>query len=155
MRYRLLPHSFKKAGWLLLLLTLITALFMPEIKGLNGSMPALINGELFGKVTFFTWAHENLSITLYGSLVLIGSMLICFSREKVEDEYLSALRLNALLWAVLAHSLLLLTAFLFVYGAAFIPVVYFSMFTPLFMFILRFHYLLYRYARSVHHEKHA
>lgn len=154
MRYKLLPHRFKRIGWLILLPALILAFTLPEIKGLNATMPALVNGEILGKTTFFTWVSDNLTLTLYGSFILVGAMLVCFSREKTEDEYIAGLRLNALLWAVLAHALLLLFAFLFVYGTSFIPVVFCSMFTPLLIFITRFHYLRYRHTQAALHEKH-
>ena len=65
-------------------------------------------------------------------------------KEKKEDEYISKLRLSSLLWAVLINYTLLLLAFLFVYGEPFIPIIIYSMFTVLIIFIARFNYILYR-----------
>lgn len=154
MRYKLLPHKFKKLGWFLLIPGIILFIAVPEIGWLDARVPALINGELFEKAQFFTWVSTNMTFTLYGILILTGALLVCFSREKIEDEYIGELRLSALLWAVFLHSVLLLLAFLLVYGAAFWFVLLFNMFTPLLLFILRFHYLLYRHSKAALHEKH-
>ena len=87
-------------------------------------------------------------------LFIIGALLVGFSKEKQEDEYIAEVRLNALLWAVLVNYCLLLAAFVFVYGLSFLTVMIYNMFTVLILFIARFHIALYRNAKNISDEKH-
>ena len=48
-----------------------------------------------------------------------GALLVSFSKEKNEDEFITEIRLSSLLWAVCVSYTLLLVAFLFVYGSPF------------------------------------
>jgi fatty acid desaturase len=80
-------------------------------------------------------------------------VLVGFSKEKEEDEFIRELRLSSLLWAVLISYALLLLAFLTIYGFAFFSVMVYNMFTVLVIFIIRFHYLLYKNAKGLPNEK--
>ena len=81
------------------------------------------------------------------------AMFVGFSKEKREDEFIAKLRLSSLLWAVWVNYVLLLFAFLFVYGTSFLTVMIYNMFTVLIIFIVRFNYILYKNAKSVSDEK--
>jgi uncharacterized membrane protein len=70
--------------------------------------------------------------------------LIMFSKERAEDEFIQSLRMNALMWSILVHFVLLMIAFLGVYGVPFLGVVFYNTYTVLVIFILRFYYLLYK-----------
>ena len=87
--------------------------------------------------------ETNITNTLIGVLFIAGAMLVAFSREKQEDEFIGKLRLFALLWAVCVNYALLLIAFIFIQGFAFLTVMVYNMFTVLILFITRFNYLLY------------
>lgn len=76
--------------------------------------------------------------------IILGLLLIAFSREKVEDEMISQLRLEALQWSVYANYLILTVAILAVYDLAFIDVMVYNMFTVLLVFVGRFRWLIYR-----------
>jgi hypothetical protein len=95
----------------------------------------------------------NLANTIVGILFIVSCLLVGFSREKNEDEFIDKIRLSSLLWAVLVNYLLLLFAFLFVYEIAFLNVMIYNMFTTLLIFILRFNYVLYRNSKFVSDEK--
>ena len=73
--------------------------------------------------------------------------------EKNEDEYIAGLRLSSLLWAVCVSYLLLLIAFVLVYGTPFLNVMVYNMFTVLIIFIIRFNYLLHKNSKIVPDEK--
>ena len=75
-------------------------------------------------------------------------MLIAFAKEKVEDEFISKLRLTSLLWAISINYILLLIGILTVYGLDFLNVLFYNMFTPLVIFIIRFNFLYYKYSRE-------
>ena len=76
--------------------------------------------------------------------IITGLLLIAFSREKHEDEFISRIRLESLQWAVLINYLLLIVSAFLVYGFSFMDVMMYNMLTVLIIFIVRFHLVLYR-----------
>lgn len=80
--------------------------------------------------------------------VIAGLMVMCFSAEKVEDEFTSALRLKALSWAVWCHFIVLSLAILLVHSVAFYHALVYNMFTVLILFRLRFSYLIWKNNRE-------
>ncbi|MCK9447974.1 MAG: hypothetical protein M0Q41_03250 [Bacteroidales bacterium] len=155
----LLPHSVKKFGWILLIPATLAGIFL-IINGfdsfvLKAKVFAFFNKEILSANPSFGWIRTNITQTLVGVLFLIGALLVGFSKEKQEDEFIASLRLSSLLWAVLVNYTLLLLAFLFVYGLAFLDVMLYNMFTILVIFIFRFHFVLYRSSRPLKDEKHS
>ena len=61
----------------------------------------------------FTIQTNNFTDELGGILLIIGLLLIAFSKEKDEDERISRVRLESLLWATLVNSILLIFCILF------------------------------------------
>jgi hypothetical protein len=153
----LLPHQFKKVGWLLLVPASILGVIL-ILTDLD-SMPmyirvfTFVNDEVLGHVQYFSFSRVNITTTLIAILFIGGALLVGFSKEKREDEFISSLRQSSLLWAVLVNSILLLAAFLFIYGTVFLNVMLYNMFTVLIIYIARFNYILYRNSRSVPDEK--
>lgn len=148
----LLPHKWKNTGWVILGLGIILAVmpffFNMDSLNLNAPVFALVYDPVLGKTGYFSVIRTDVSFTLTGVLFLAGALLVAFSREKNEDEYIASLRLSSLLWAVLVNYLLLLFAFLFVYGINFLVVMEYNMFTVLLIFIIRFNYVLFRNKKS-------
>jgi len=82
-------------------------------------------------------------------LIVFGLLFIAFSKEKIEDEQISQLRLDSLQWAVYFNYALFIVCVLFVYGVHFIPVLIFNIISPLVFFIIRFQWKIYRLNRSL------
>ncbi|MEO6730880.1 MAG: hypothetical protein ABIN01_06660 [Ferruginibacter sp.] len=91
--------------------------------------------------------------TLVGIVFIIGGLLVGFSKEKKEDEFIANLRLSSLLWAVCVNYVLLFLAFVFVYGMGFFTVMAYNLFTVLLIFISRFNYIVYKNTKIVSDEK--
>lgn len=144
----LLPHRFKILGWILFIPAAIAGIFFLATEArpafLNFHLPAVLQ-QLNGTDTN---AHVNLTHTVVGIVLIIGGLLLMLSKAQQEDEYISELRLNALLWAVVVNYLLLLLAFMLVYDFNFLHVMIYNMFTIILIFILRFQYLLYQAQKS-------
>lgn len=144
----LLSNKFKKIGWILLIPSAILGIYLSilnfEPEWLNSKVFALIYSEPFGRWQFFRFIEVNLTNTLTGVLFIIGGVLVGFSKLKREDESFSRIRLSSLLWAVWVNYLLLLIAFLFIYGTAFLTIMIYNMFTFLILFIGRFYFMLYK-----------
>lgn len=122
--------------------------------------------------SLFLSANENFTNELALTLVIIGLLLVAFSRVKKEDELTAKIRQDALYWAILVnyalYAFLLLGVFIG-YAAKYPPLnniigaltnnleyTVYNFFTPLLIFIGRFYFLLYRnknefYIRPVHY----
>jgi len=153
----LLPNKFKLIGWFLLIVAVI--LFVASSVEVFDLFPekskvfAIFNKEIFGQSQFFTLIETNITLTVVGVLFIIGAMMVGFSKEKREDEFIAKLRLSSLLWAVWVNYALLFLAFFFVYGTDFLTVMMDNMFTILIIFIVRFNYLLYKNSKVVLDEE--
>ncbi len=141
----LLPHHFQKIGWFLILpcivLLSVSNYFEFEFSFLD--IPQLGSGDLFlGDSQNFT--NE---IALLG--VFVSLFFIAFSKEKLEDEYIQKLRLDSLLIAFYANSILLVLATLFLYGFAFLEFMGYNLFLLPVIFILRFRWVFYRHNHTL------
>lgn len=153
----LLPNKFKTVGWFLLIPAAITGVILSftgfEANWFTCKVFAIFNDPIFGKSQMFRFIETDVTNTVVGTVFIIGAIFAGFSKEKTEDEFIAELRLSSLLWAVWVNYILLLLAFLFVYGTAFLTVMIYNMFTVLIIFIVRFNYLLYKNAKTVPDEK--
>ena len=135
----LFPHRFRLIGWLV---------FIPlAILGMVS-----MNGEFeFSLLTLPIVADDflgspilvNLTNELAAVGVIVGLLFIAFSREKVEDEMISQLRLEALQWSVYVNYLILIILIIAVHGGNFLLVTVYNMFTVLLVFIARFRWLIF------------
>ncbi len=157
----LLPHRFKTIGWVILIPMTILGIFATasgyELDWLNMKVFALFNDDLFfgseDTSGSFRFIKTNVTLTLIGALFIVGGMMVGFSREKQEDEFIANLRLSSLLWSVWVSYVLLFLAFIFVYGMSFFSVMVYNMFTVLIIFIIRFNYILWRGTKSMADDK--
>lgn len=144
----LLPNKYKKLGWFIFIPAAVAGILFLTTGDKLGtiSVPvwSVVNDKSLGELQWFSIIKTNVAPSLIGIAFIAGSALIGFSQEKNEDEYIGSLRLSALLWAVLVNYGLLLFAFTFIYGISFLTVMMYNMFTIPLLFILRFHFLLYR-----------
>jgi hypothetical protein len=81
-------------------------------------------------------------------MVLVGLFLIAFSRERVEDEQITQLRLDSLRWAIYLNYAILLFGLVFTQGSEAGHILTLNIWLPLLFFILRFQWVLYRLNRS-------
>ena len=153
----LLPNKFKKIGWFIFVPSTILGIILCikdfGAEWLWARVFAIAYDGTMGTTFYFGSLFTNVTNTIIGSLFIIGALLVSFSKEKNEDEFIAEIRLSSLLWAVCANYILLLLAFLFVYGSPFLEVMIYNMFTTLVIFIIRFNYLLYRNSKTVPDEK--
>ena len=153
----LLPNRFKLIGWFILIPTTILGVLL-SLNGFNVfSIKAKTFAFLFdkglGQTTGFGIIETDLTNTIIGILFIIGAMLVGFSKEKMEDEFIAKLRLSSLLWAVWMNYILLFFCFLFIYDSFFFNVMVYNMFTVLILFIARFNFILYYNSKAAPDEK--
>ncbi len=142
----LLPNQFKKMGWVMLGIAVILWLYLllsDHDASFNAPVFAFITDEIMGKNEYFKIIQVDILPSLVGTLFIVGGLLVSFSKEPQEDEYIASVRLASMQWAVLVSYGLLLFAFMFIFGLAFLTVMQYNMFTVLILFIARFHFVLF------------
>lgn len=142
----LLPNRYKFIGWIVLipslLLGIIYLIFQLEADFFSISVFAFFDNPLFHDPGFFKIIENNILDEIIAVLILIGAIFVAFSKEKHEDEYISKIRLESLVWATYFNYAVLLLALIFVYNLVFFWVLVFNIFTILFFFIIRFNWAL-------------
>jgi hypothetical protein len=88
----------------------------------------------------------------YLSLV-IGLLLVAFSKEKVEDEQIGQLRSDSLQWAIYVNYGIFIICTIFINGSDYLGVVTYNVLTPLLFFIIRFRWKIYQLNRAVVKEE--
>ena len=122
MKTLLFPHRFQKVGWIIFALAAALGTYIC-ITGFEAS-PAANNIALVG--------------------IIVGGILATCSRERIEDEMISHIRLNSLLVALYINYALLIVAALVVYNLDFLQVMIYHMFTILIVFMVVFRYQVWR-----------
>ncbi len=144
----LFPHRFRLIGWLIFAPSAVLGIAAMYVDFNFGWLVAEVLNESITIESGNSITHladiQNLTDEVAAIGVIIGLLLIAFSREKVEDEMIGQLRLEALQWSVYANYIVLGIAILTIYDTAFFNVMVYNMFTVLLVFIARFRWLLYR-----------
>ena len=100
----LFPNKYKKIGWLIFIpsaiIGLTTLIFELEPNSLDFNIPAIFINKLFGDKHFIGIVNNNILNEIFGVLIILSSLLVAFSKEESEDEYISKIRLESLVWAV-------------------------------------------------------
>ena len=82
--------------------------------------------------------ENNIFNEILGILIILSGLLVAFSRERDEDELITKIRLESLVWATYWNYGILIVAFIFLYDLTFFWAMVFNMFTILYLFIIRF-----------------
>ncbi|MCX8523504.1 hypothetical protein OF897_06180 [Chryseobacterium formosus] len=142
---QLLPNRFKMIGWFIFIPSLILGLIsLSGIMNFEISLPVIYNSGFFdnGEQGFLRSAEIDLFPNLFGILIIIGGILVGFSKEKIEDEYISSLRLKSVFWSLIVSYSIVFILFVTVFGSLFLTVMILIMFLPLVLYVFRFNYLL-------------
>ena len=153
----LLPNKYKKIGWSILIpsaiIGLITLILEFEPTSLDFNIPAIFIDEILGDKHFFGIVNNNILNEILGALIVLSSLLVAFSKEESEDEYISKIRLESLVWAVYFNYAILLISFVLIFDLAFLWVMIFNMFTILLFFIIRFNWQISKLKKVNHYEE--
>lgn len=103
--------------------------------------------------TLFGLVKNNVADEILTVLCIIGGILVAFSEEKREDEFIAKTWTESLVWATYVNYAVLIVCTLFFYGIAFWYVIILNLFTILLFFIIRFYYQLYKAKKSMGYEK--
>ena len=145
----LLPHRLRNIGYIL---TLISSILGAMYLFWDIDPKCFFIGEkndLLGGEYLFLRKSINFYDELLCIMLVIGQILIAFSKEKIEDEYTQYLRLDAFLWSVYANAILIIINSILFYDFLYISIMAIQMFSFLFIYILRFHFLMWKESRAV------
>jgi small-conductance mechanosensitive channel len=154
----LFPNQFKRIGWIILIPSAILGIldfreivnfkFLEHVK-----VFAFYSSWVTEPDTVFGVETNNISNEIFGILCIIGAILVAFSKEKQEDEFIAKTRLESLVWATYINYAILVFCTIFFYGFSFMYILIFNMFAILIFFIIRFYYTLYKSKKSLSYEK--
>lgn len=159
MNTRYLFHAkYRKLGWMVFVPSTILgiiALFLEwEPALLDVRVLGFFIDEVFGVEKLVGFTENNILNEILAILVILSGLLVAFSREKDEDELITKIRLESLVWATYWNYGILILAFLFLYDLTFYWVMVFNMFTILYLFIIRFTLAIRKLKASASHEEH-
>lgn len=143
----LLPNKYKSFGWILFVIGIIGGIFIYmagyESDALTIKVLSIYYEPFFlgNNKGFFKIIENSILDELIAIAIIIGGLLVGFSKEKVEDEFIYKLRKDSLVWAIIFNYAVLIITIIFVYDFTFFDVLVFNMFTPLIFFIVRFNFL--------------
>lgn len=154
----LFPNRFKKIGWFLfipgILLGILYLFFeFDDAILFNIKVFAIAEEGILSDVIFFSISENNVLDEIISTLLITGAILIAFSKEKYDDEFISKIRLESLAWATYVNYAILVLAIIFVYDMAFYWVLVFNLFTLLVFFLIRFNWALYKSKNQIRDEE--
>lgn len=148
----LLPNRCKPIGWLITIPSFILIILFLHYEFTFKFLDYAVKGpdkiSLDNKFLFNIQVH-NFTGEVEGLLLIIGLIMVAFSKEPQEDERISTLRLESLLWAVYINSAFLIFSIIFFYNELFLQVMAYNICTPLILFIIRFNWVMYRERKSL------
>ena len=102
----LLPNKYKAVGWILFILGLIGGIFIYlsdyESDALTVNVLSIYNESFIeSEKGFFQITENSILDELIALAIIAGGLLVGFTREKVEDEYIYKLRKDSLVWAII------------------------------------------------------
>lgn len=145
----LFPNQFKNFGWLLFIPSVLATLI---ISVLNISTDEYLNISVFsiyqdniGEIPgFFKFIKNSILDEILTIGIIVGGILVGFSKLKEEDEMISKIRYESLVWATYLNYAIILFFTLFIFGLPYLNVLFYNMFTLLLFFIIRFHYMVHK-----------
>lgn len=143
----LLPYSFKRIGWVLFIPTALFGVLM-TIDGFNGFPSFLLPDSVTASETL---SRISNNVVLVG--LLLGTLLITCSRERIEDELITRIRLNALLAALYATIGIAVIAALFLYDFAYLYFLIFNLCLLPVLFLVIERVMLWRLGKEAAHEE--
>src|SRR5690554_316543 len=155
----LFPYRFKRISgivfWISLLLLsgyfILDNFVHFEIK--TKVFSVIGNSGLLGDSDWFMWIENSFIDEVLFLLLIVSGLVYAFSKEKTEDEMVSKIRLDGLVWATYFNYIVILLGYMFVYGVAFLNVMIVALFSHLLFFIIRFRWMMYRQNKISDHEE--
>lgn len=146
----LFPRKFKLIGLILFLIG--TALGV--MRFYFAVKPKLFDVKVFAiysnyfETNYFKVISNHISEELTALFLIIGLFILCFSKEKEENEILNQIRLKSFIVTFYINTLLLLFSFIFIFGIIFINILVLNLVSPFIIYLITFNLLKNKYIHS-------
>ncbi len=137
----LFPHHYRRLGWLIFSPSLILGLVCMYSDFQFDFLDLQLSKATLGSI--FDTAKLNFTDEIASIGIIIGLLFIAFSKEKIEDEFITRLRLESLQFAVYLNYAILILQIIVVHNTAFFDIMVYNMFSILLLFIIRFRAIIY------------
>jgi len=138
----LLPNRYKKAGAVFLVAG-FAGLVYYTFSDFRLMLPVFAIFSSFLETKAFTVVQTNLADELILLCLLTGCFFVVFSKEKNENEQTNLIRFQALWWSILANIFLQAISVIFLYGSAFMAILFLNLFS-VFLFYFCFFFFMKR-----------
>ena len=148
----LFDNKYKKISGLVFYLTSIIGLYLlitDKIVDLFTLNVYSLFSESISDLTYGGgWIEKGLGDEIFTTIIIISGLINSFSKEKIEDELISKIRLKSLTMSLfISYSLVIISTFL-IYNLSYMYVLVFNLFIILLLFNLIFRYRLYQHYKS-------
>jgi hypothetical protein len=152
MKSILFPYRYKKVSGLVFYLTTLVGaiIYLTDFEFDSKfvvKIPALIYDPIIGNKNGI-WIENGILDELITVVLIISGIIHSFSKEKMEDEYISSIRLQALTWSIYVNYSLVLIATLTIFGIDYLHVMIIHLFSLIILFNIRFQLKLRSYYKS-------
>lgn len=127
----LLPEKCRKIGWVLFSACGILGLYIMLVEQY---MP--MNIEL--------WPAIKTNIAILGTLA--GLYMVAFSKEKIEDEFINSLRMDAMIKAIILNCIIIAITSVALYGLWYVYTLSATQYFVLLSYIIIFRYNMHKYS---------
>ncbi len=140
----LLPYGFKWVGWFLLAIAVPVGIWAAAI-GFNYQEVALLNAlQLSDKPLI----NNHLVLWMW-----LGAIFVACSREKIEDEMISRIRLNALLFALYIQAAFIIVATFLFNSLDFLNVMVYNLVSFPIIFVGAYRVMLWQIRKEASYEE--
>ena len=149
----LFSNKFKKTSGVVFYLSILVGLFLLLTDKIQDifvvNVFSIFSYEWIGSErTGFGWIENGLGDEIFTLLIIISGLVNSFSKEKIEDELISRIRLESLsLSLFISFGLIIISTFL-VYNLNYMYVLVFNLFLIIFLFNLIFKFRLFKHYKS-------
>ena len=148
----LFSNKFKKTSGMVFYLSIPIGLFLLLTERIQDiyvvNVFSIFSYEWFGSERGFGWIENGLGDEFFTLLIIVSGLINSFSKEKIEDELISRIRLESLsLSLFISFGLIIISTFL-VFNINYMYVLVFNLFLIILLFNLIFKLRLFKHYNS-------
>ena len=149
----LFSNKFKKTSGVVFYLSILVGLFLLLTDRIQDifvvNVFSIFSYEWFGsEQTGFGWIENGLGDEIFTLLIIVSGLINSFSKEKIEDELISRIRLESLSLSVfISFGLIIISTFL-VFSINYMYVLVFNLFLIILLFNLILKFRLFKHYNS-------
>lgn len=154
----LFPRKYRLIGWILFVpfACMGIAVLCDYSFDWNMRVLSLLGDSLatpFGRTRFFHIIVNDVADEIATIGTIVSLLFIAFSREKDEDECIAKIRGESLVWAVIAHNVVVILGTLFIFDSMYFLFLSVNLVIGLLLFIIKYNFALHTFRKSVDHAE--